>query len=62
MDCRNKTKKTERPEATVPWNKVKGVSVNPEGEGRHEQVRAKITRKERKSSKVARKGRWKGTS
>ena len=35
----------ERPEATVPWKGVDGVSVNPEGESRHEQVRAKITRK-----------------
>ena len=29
----------ERPEATVPGNGVEGVSVNPEGEGRHRQVR-----------------------
>ena len=37
----------ERPEATVPWNGAEGVSVNPEGESRHEQVRANITSKER---------------
>ena len=36
----------ERPEATVPWKGAGGVSVNPEGESRHGQVRAKITRKE----------------
>ena len=36
----------ERPEATVPWKGAEGVSVNPEGESRHWQVRAKITRKE----------------
>ena len=29
----------ERPEATVPVNGVEGVSMNPEGEGRHGQVR-----------------------
>ena len=34
-------------EATVPWNGAEGVSVNPEGESRHGQVRANITRKER---------------
>ena len=39
----------ERPEATVPWNEAEGCSVNPEGEGRHEQVRAKITRKEKEN-------------
>ena len=37
----------ERQEATVPWNVAEGFSVNPQGEGRHEQVRAKIRRKER---------------
>ena len=37
----------ESPEATVPWNQAEDFSMNPEGEGRHEQVRAKITRKER---------------
>ena len=37
----------ERPEATVPWNGVEGVSVNLEGESRHGQVRAKMARKER---------------
>ena len=39
----------ERPEARVSWNEAEGVSVNPEGEGRHEQVRAKITRQEREN-------------
>ena len=39
----------ERPEATVPWNGVEGVSVNPEDEIRHRQVWAKIARKERKN-------------
>ena len=34
-------------EATVPWNGVEGVSVNPEGERRHGQVQAKITRSEK---------------
>ena len=38
----------ERPEATVPWN-GEGVSVNPEGESRHGQVRAKIARKEKEN-------------
>ena len=38
-----------RTEATVPWNGVEGVSVNPEGESRHVQVRAKIARKEREN-------------
>ena len=33
---------------TVLWNEAEGVSVNPEGESRHEQIRAKTTRKERK--------------
>ena len=37
----------ERPEATVLWNGVDGVSVNPEGESRHGQVRAKMARKEK---------------
>ena len=32
----------ERPEATVPWNGVEGVCVDPEGESRHGQVRAKL--------------------
>ena len=50
----------ERLEATVPWNEAEGFSVNPEGEGR--QVRAQITRKERRTStKDGRKGRWRGT-
>ena len=31
----------ERPEATIPWNGVEGVSLNPECESRHWQVRAK---------------------
>ena len=39
----------ERPEATFSWNDAEGFSVNPEGEGRHEQVRANITRKEREN-------------
>ena len=39
----------ERPEATAKWNEAKGVSVNPEGEGCHEHVRAKITRKEKEN-------------
>ena len=39
----------ERPEATVPWNEVEGVSVNPEGDSRHGQVRATIARKEREN-------------
>ena len=37
----------ETPE--VPWNGAEGVSVNPEGESRHGQVRAEITRKERET-------------
>ena len=49
----------ERPEAKVPWNGAEGVSVNPEGESRHGQVRAKITRKERqKSNKNRKNGGW----
>ena len=36
----------ERPEATVPWNGVEGVSVKPEGERRYGQVRAKMAWKE----------------
>ena len=39
----------ERPEATVPWNEAEGVPVNPEGEGRHDQVLAKVIRKEREN-------------
>ena len=39
----------ERAEATVPWNETEGFSVNPEGEGRYEQVRAKTRRKEREN-------------
>ena len=37
----------ERPEATVPWSGVEGVSVNLEGESRHGQVRAKMARQEK---------------
>ena len=44
----------ERPEATVPWHEAEGVSVNPEGQGRYEQARAKMARKERIKQK------WKG--
>ena len=52
----------ESPEATVPWNEAEGVSMNLEGEGRHEQVRTKNHKEgKRKSSKDGRKGRWKGT-
>ena len=36
----------EKPEVIVLWNEAKGVSVNPEGESRHEQIRAKTTREE----------------
>ena len=39
----------ERPEVTVPVNGVEGVSVNPEGEGRHGQVRATMARKDREN-------------
>ena len=52
----------ERPEATVPWKGAEGVSVNPEGESRHWQARAKITREgNRTSNRNGRKGRWRGT-
>ena len=37
----------ENPEVTVLGNEAEGVSVNPEGESRHEQIRAKTSRKER---------------
>ena len=39
----------ERPEATVPENGVEGVSVNPESELRHGQVRTKMARKDREN-------------
>ena len=41
----------EKPEVTVPWKEVKGVSVNSEGESRHRHVRAKMARKERENQK-----------
>ena len=44
-----KESEAEKPEATVPWNGVEGVSVNPEGESRHGQVRADMARKDRES-------------
>ena len=51
----------ERPEATVPWNVARGVSVNPEGE---KPPRAGTGKNhwegKRKSNKKERKGRWKG--
>ena len=37
----------EKLDVTVLWNKAEGVSENPEDENRHEQIRAKTTRKER---------------
>ena len=37
----------ERIGATVPWSGVDGISVNPEGESRHGQVRAKMERKQK---------------
>ena len=37
----------ERFKAPVPWNEAEGFSVNPEGEGRNGQARAKMARKER---------------
>ena len=45
--AKGKEKEVERPDATVLWNGVEGVYVNPEGESRHwRQVLAKIARKE----------------
>ena len=37
----------ERPEATVPWNGVEGISMNPKGKSRHGQVQATMARMER---------------
>ena len=37
---------TETPETKVLRNEVEGVPVNPDGEGRHEQVQAKSSRRE----------------
>ena len=42
----------ERPDARVPGNGVEGVSVTPEGQGRHGKVRAKITRKETETQTI----------
>ena len=39
----------EKPEATGLGSEVKGISVNPEVESRHRDVRAKMARKERES-------------
>ena len=39
-------KETETPETTVLWSEVDGVPVNPDGEGRHERVQAKSSRRE----------------
>ena len=36
----------EKPKVTALWSGVKGVSVNPEGESRHGQARAKMARKD----------------
>ena len=51
MDRSDKRKRregeAEKPEATVSRNGAEGVSVDPEGESRHGQARAKITRMER---------------
>ena len=41
----------EKPEVTVLENEAEGVSVNPEGESRHEQIRAKTSSKERGNGK-----------
>ena len=41
----------ENPEVTVLVNEAEGVSVNPEGESRHEQIRAKTSCKERGNGK-----------
>ena len=43
----NRRVEAEKLEVTILWNEAEGVSVNPEGESRHEQRRAKTTRKER---------------
>ena len=39
----------EKLEATAPWSGVQGASVNPEGESRNGQARAKMARKETKN-------------
>ena len=42
-------------EAIGLWRKVKSVYVNPEGESRHRQARAKMARKERESQTLLKK-------
>ena len=37
---------TEMPQTIDFWNEVEGVSVNPDGEGRHEWAQAKSSRRE----------------
>ena len=41
----------EKPEVTVLWNEAEGVSANPEGESRHEQIRAKNHKKGKTNGK-----------
>ena len=53
----------EKPEATVLWSGVEGVSVNPEGESRHRHARSEMARKGREpqtrmEEKVNEKAPW----
>ena len=41
----------EKPEVTVLRSEAEGVSVNPEGESRHEQIRAKNQKKGKRNGK-----------
>ena len=58
----NQKGEAEKPEAIGLWSEVQKASVNPEGESRHRQARAKISRKERENqTRMVKESKWKGT-